>query len=183
MNFNNHSNLQGKHAFLSASKYHWLRYDVEKIKQVYLSQLAVLKGTESHEFAALCISRRQKLPKSKKTLNTYVNDAIGYRMQPEQVLYYSEHCFGTADAISYNNNFLRIHDYKSGVTPANMDQLKIYAALFMLEYHVVPEKIELRIYQSDEILFHEPSIEEIYVVMDQIRTLDSAIEILLIEEF
>ena len=183
MNFNNHSNLQGKHAFLSASKYHWLRYDVEKIKQVYLSQLAVLKGTESHEFAALCISRRQKLPKSKKTLNTYVNDAIGYRMQPEQVLYYSEHCFGTADTISYNNNFLRIHDYKSGVTPANMDQLKIYAALFMLEYQVVPEKIELRIYQSDEVLFHEPSIEEIYVVMDQIRTLDSAIENLLIEEF
>lgn len=183
MDFNNHSNLQGKHAFLSASKYHWLRYDVEKIKQVYLAQLAVLKGTELHEYAAKSIALGQRLPKSTKTLNAYVNDAIGYRMTPEQVLYYSDNCFGTADAISYKNKFLRIHDYKSGSTPANMDQLKIYAAIFCLEYHVVPEQIELRIYQSDDILICEPDMDEIRIIMDQIRILDVAVNTLKTEEF
>lgn len=26
MNFNNHLNLEGQHAFLGASKYHWINY-------------------------------------------------------------------------------------------------------------------------------------------------------------
>jgi hypothetical protein len=36
----------------------------------------------------------------------YVNDAIGYQMTPEQPIYYSENCVGTADAISFKNDFL-----------------------------------------------------------------------------
>ena len=133
MNFNNHSNLEGMHAFLGASKYHWVNYSDEKLVSTYQKHLATLKGTELHDFAARCIKLGQKLPKSKKTLNNYVNDAIGFKMTPEQVLFYSVNCFGTADAISFRNGVLRIHDLKTGVTPAHMEQLMIYAALFCLE--------------------------------------------------
>ena len=106
MNFNRHSNLEGQHAFLGASKFHWLNYSEEKLIESYSNALAKQRGTELHEFAAQCIRLGQKLPKSKKTLNMYVNDAIGYRMSPEVVLFYSEYCFGTADAISFKDNIL-----------------------------------------------------------------------------
>ena len=154
MNFNKHSTLEGQHAFLGASKYHWINYTDEKLAETYSKFLAVQRGTVLHEFAAQCIRLGQKLPKSTKTLNMYVNDAIGFRMIPEQILYYSENCFGTADSISFRRNILRIHDYKSGVIPAHMEQLQIYAALFCLEYKVKPSdiNIELRLYQNDEII-------------------------------
>lgn len=178
MNFNRHSNLEGQHAFLGASKYHWINYSEEKVEQLYSSFLAIQRGTVLHDFAARCIRLGQKLPKSKKTLNSYVNDAIGYRMTPEQILYYSENCFGTADAISFKNNLLRIHDFKSGVIPAHMEQLEIYAALFCLEYHVKPSDIdiELRIYQSDEIIFENPEADVIVPIMDKIITFDKIID-------
>ncbi|MBQ8829673.1 MAG: DUF2800 domain-containing protein [Burkholderiaceae bacterium] len=177
MNFNKHLNLSGQHAFLGASKYHWVNYSDEKVADSYLKFLAVQKGTILHEFAAQCISLGQKLPKSNKTLNRYVNDAIGFKMVPEQVLYYSDNCFGTADTISFRDDFLRIHDLKTGVTPANIKQLEIYAALFCLEYKIKPGNIgmELRIYQSDEIIFHEPTAEEILPIMDRIVTSDKII--------
>ena len=95
MNFNKHFSVEGKHAFLGASKYHWVNYDEDKLANAYLKYQATLKGTILHEFAAQCIKLGQKLPKSQKTLNMYVNDAIGYKMTPEQVLYYSDNCFGT----------------------------------------------------------------------------------------
>ena len=112
MNFNNHSNLEGQHAFLGASKYHWINYSEDKVADAYSKFLATQKGTVLHAFAAQCISLGQKLPKSQKTLNMYVNDAIGYKMTPEQTLFYSENCFGTADSISYRSGLLRIHDFK-----------------------------------------------------------------------
>ena len=93
MTFNDHSRLRGQHAFLSASKYSWINYDPDKLAVVYTNFMATQKGTELHEFAAKCIELGQKLPRSKKTLNNYVNDAIGFRMTPEQVLYYSDNCF------------------------------------------------------------------------------------------
>lgn len=126
MNFNNHSNLEGQHAFLGASKYHWINYSEDKVADAYSKFLATQKGTVLHAFAAQCISLGQKLPKSQKTLNMYVNDAIGYKMTPEQTLFYSENCFGTADSISYRSGLLRIHDLKTGVIPAHMEQLMIY---------------------------------------------------------
>lgn len=177
MKFNNHKNLEGCHAFLGASKYHWINYNPDKVAASYRSYLATLKGTELHEFAAKCIQLGQKLPKSKKTLNMYVNDAIGYRMTPEQVLYYSDNCFGTADSISFKDNLLRIHDLKTGVTPAHMEQLEIYAALFCLEYKIKPADIdiELRIYQSDDILVFNPTVEDIVPIMDKIITSDKII--------
>ena len=177
MNFNNHSMLEGKHAFLGASKYHWINYDADKVADSYSRFLAVQKGTELHDFAAQCIKLGQKLPRSKKTLNMYVNDAIGFKMTPEQVLYYSENCFGTADSISFRNGLLRIHDLKTGVIPAHMEQLMIYAALFCLEYKVKPSEIdmELRIYQSDNVFYHNPTAEDIVPIIDKIISFDKII--------
>lgn len=177
MNFNNHSKFEGQHAFLSASKYHWINYDNDKIAQSYSNFMAAQKGTILHEFAAQCIELGQKLPSSKKTLNRYVNDAIGFKMIPEQILFYSENCFGTADSISFRDDLLRIHDLKTGVIPAHMEQLEIYAALFCLEYDIRPANIdmELRIYQNDEILYHNPTAEDIVPIIDKIITFDKVI--------
>lgn len=177
MNWNNHSRYEGCHAFLSASKYHWINDNEDKLISRYNNFLAVQKGTTLHDFAARCIRLGQKLPRSTKTLNTYVNDAIGYKMTPEQVLFYSENCFGTADSISFKNDLLRIHDLKTGVTPAHIEQLEIYAALFCLEYKVKPENItiELRIYQNDDISICNPEASEIRMIMEKIVTFDAII--------
>lgn len=184
MIFNKHSNLEGQHAFLGASKYHWINYDENKIAEAYNKFLATEKGTVLHSFAAQCITLGQKLPRSNKTLNTYVNDAIGFKMVPEQVLYYSDNCFGTADSISFRNNFLRIHDLKTGVIPAHMEQLKVYAALFCLEYKKKPSDIsmELRIYQNDEILIENPMAPDILPIIDKIISFDKIITKIQMEE-
>ena len=178
MNFKKHSSLEGKHAFLGASKYHWINYDDDKLIESYSKFQATLNGTILHDFACQCITLGQKLPKSQKTLNMYVNDAIGFKMKPEQVLYYSDNCFGTADAIMFRNNLLRIHDLKTGVTRAHMEQLEIYAALFCLEYNKKPSDIdmELRIYQNNEIIVHNPTVEDILPIMDKIITFDKLID-------
>lgn len=178
MIFNKHSLYEGQHAFLGASKYHWINYDEEKVADVFNKFLAAQKGTELHDFAKRCIELGQRLPKSQKTLNMYVNDALGYKMVPEQILFYSENCFGTADAICFRNNFLRIHDLKTGAIPAHMEQLLIYVALFCLEYRVKPGEIhtELRIYQNNEILVHEPEADEILPIMDKIISFDKVIK-------
>lgn len=177
MNWNRHSNFEGQHAFLSASGYHWINYDEEKVADTYAKWKAAQKGTLLHAFAAQCINLGQKLPRSEKTLNMYVNDAIGYKMTPEQILYYSPNCFGTADAIAFRNNFLRIHDLKTGETPAHMEQLMIYAALFCLEYGYKPGEIdmELRIYQNDSVLCHNATVEDVFPIMDRIITFDRII--------
>ena len=183
MNFKKHSSLEGKHAFLGASKYHWINYDNDKLIESYSKFQATLNGTILHDFACQCITLGQKLPKSQKTLNMYVNDAIGFKMKPEQVLYYSDNCFGTADAIVFRNNLLRIHDLKTGVTRAHMEQLEIYAALFCLEYNKKPSDIdmELRIYQNNEIIVHNPTVEDILPIMDKIITFDKLIDRMKIE--
>lgn len=167
-----HSKIfEGAHAFLSASKYAWLRYSDDKLMEVYRKHRAAARGTELHELAARLINAGVKLPKNGSTLSMYVNDAIGYRMTTEQLLFYSENCFGTADAISFRNNTLRIHDFKSGESPAKMDQLMIYASIFCLEYDVNPKdiRIELRIYQSNDVEKYCPPAEEISDIMDIIK--------------
>jgi len=178
MNFNKHLNLEGLHAFLSASKYHWINYDENKLAITFDNYLAAQMGTRKHEYAAESIRLGQKLPKNKQTLNMYVNDAIGYNMTPEQPLYYSENCFGTADAISFKQKFLRIHDLKTGSSPASVKQLEVYAALFCLEYNVNPNdiKIELRLYQNDEVLIHIPVQEDILYIMNKIIVFDRQID-------
>ena len=173
-----HYDLVGKHAFLGASKWHWLNYDEEKLLETFKRSLAVERGTRLHALAAELISLGQKLPDEQLTLNLYVNDAINYKMRSEQVLYYSDNCFGTADAICFRNKKLRIHDLKTGDTPTHMEQLLIYAALFCLEYKVKPGDIsfELRIYQSNDALVCNPTAEDILPIMDRIKTFDRIIE-------
>ncbi len=178
MKWNNHSDLSGLHATLGGSQYHWINYDEEKMARVYKNMLAKDRGTELHELASQLIKLNQTLPEVEKTLNMFVNDAIGFKMKSEQILFYSYNCFGTADAICFRNKVLRISDLKTGATPAHMEQLMVYAALFCLEYKQKPEKIkmEFRIYQSNEILYYEPTAEEIQQIMDKIKVFDKLIE-------
>lgn len=178
MKFNDHSKLNGFHAFLGASKYHWLNYDEDKLRIIYANTQASALGTRLHAFAAEAIDLGRKQPKTKDTLNMYINDAIGFKMTPEVVLFYSENCFGTADAISFRNEKLRIHDLKTGTIPAHVEQLMIYEALFCLEYDVKPNEIEaeLRIYQNNDILIHSPEASDISHIMGKIIAFDKIIK-------
>lgn len=178
MKFNNHFDLAGQHAFLSASKYHWINYTDEKIDEAYDKHLAAQRGTDLHALAAQAIRLNVKLAPTKSALNRYVNDAIGFRMQPEQILYYSENAFGTADTISFRKNLLRIHDLKTGVSPVYMKQLEIYVAYFCLEYQISPKDIdvELRIYQLAETMVHKPDPSWILELMEKTIRFDKRIQ-------
>lgn len=180
MIFQRHLELEGRHAFLSPSKYHWIRYDDEKLDAVFRTQMAAQRGSVLHDFASQAIRLGEKLPRSPRTLNLYVNDAIGFRMIPEQPLCYSDNAFGTCDAIAFRRNLLRIHDLKTGVIKTSVNQLEVYAALFCLEYQVKPGTIgmELRIYQSDEVQIFEPDVNDIVHIMDTIIRFDRRIELL-----
>ena len=184
MIFTKHSNLEGLHAPFGASQSAWLRYDDEKILVTYNNMKAKEMGTRLHAWAKETIDLGIKQPRSKKTIYAYVNDAIGYKMDTEVVLFYSPRFFGTADSICFRNGTLRIHDLKTGVTKVHMEQLMIYAALFCLEYKIKPSdiEIELRIYQSDEVLYHNPTAESISDIMDRIVYLDKMLERLDCEE-
>ena len=206
MQFNRHLNLEGKHALLSASSWRWINDDEETLRKRICGQYSQMLGTLLHEIACKHIRYRVKLNKYDKkniilellangipdmVINTldfdsmfenlmiYVNDGIGFKMEPEVVLSYSDNCFGTTDAIKFSESdyFLRIHDYKSGTTPAHMEQLMIYAALFCLEYRIKPSAIqsELRIYQNNEIIYHNPTTDELLPIMDSIVSTDKFI--------
>ncbi len=178
MNYNKHYELEGQHAFLSPSQYHWLNYSEDKlIDRYYNVMIASQLGTRIHAWASEAIKMGFKQPKNTKTVNMFINDAIGYKMESELVLKYSENCFGTADALSFRQNKLRIHDLKTGVTPAHFEQLQIYAALFCLEYVVDPEKIqiELRIYQNNEVIIQQPDPKIILNIMAKIKKADEII--------
>lgn len=205
MNFRRHSELEGKHAILSASSWRWVNDDIESLTKRICSQYLPTIGTILHDIARKHIKHRIKLNKYDKknvmlelveqgvpamvidTINfdsmyenlmQYVNDAVAFKMTPEVVLRFSNNFFGTADAIKYDEEtkFLRIHDYKSGTTPAHMEQLIIYVALFCLEYAIKPTSLsgcELRIYQAPEPVVYEPAPEEISQVIDRIITFDN----------
>jgi hypothetical protein len=165
------------HAFLSASKPHWTRYDDDKLLRVYMAQMAAQKGTELHDLACRLIKHKQKLPDTTATMNQYVNDAIGFQLTPELVLFWSENCYGTADALGFRRDLLRISDLKTGVTVASFNQLLVYAAMFCLEYRMKPFeiKIELRIYQNNEVKLLVADPDEVTHIMDKIRTFDALI--------
>lgn len=184
MNFIKHSNLEGLHAPFGASKSSWLRYDDNKAISYFQNMKAKEIGTRLHAWAKETIDLGIKQPKSKKTIYSYINDAIGFKMSTEVVLYYSDFFFGTADAICFRNNKLRIHDLKTGSTLVHIEQLEIYAALFCLEYKIRPSdiEIELRIYQNDEILYHNPEPEDILEIMDKIVHLNKVLEHIYREE-
>lgn len=199
MIFNKHSELEGRHAILSPSKHYWLNYDDEGLLKLYSSSFVADIGTLVHEYA--CDRIRYRLPLDAENeeaknglllylmkngipfraidldrifynLVPYVNDCIGYKMNSEVILRYSDLCFGTADAIGVRRNYLRIFDLKTGVMPASMDQLLCYAGLFFLEYkrdyHPETMKVELRLYQSQEVKVSNPTVDEIKLVMKKI---------------
>ena len=205
MKWNDHHQLEGKHAFLSASQYHWINYTPEKLILRYISQYADAIGTAIHQLASDCIRSRTKLHSKDKhlieiclynagipkgcydpdfllpTLVAFVNDAIGYRMSSEVILYYSNNAFGTTDAIVYNerDRILRIHDLKTGINPAKMEQLWVYAAYFCLEYNMNPKDItiELRIYQNSEVIVDNADASLIQQIMDIVVKADKEIQI------
>lgn len=174
MRWNNHNRemKDGDHAFLSPSTYSWLNYSDEKLFQTYINKLASARGTAIHALAKDLIKMRILLPDSKQTLNMYVNDAIRLKMEPEVKLYYSKFCFGTADCIGVKDGVIRVWDLKTGKIKASFQQLKIYLALFFLEYPEYKpgkmEEMEIRIYQSDEIRTEHPETDEIVPIMDRI---------------
>lgn len=197
MQWNDHHQLEGKHAFLGASNYHWINWNDETFENRYYGQFSTQIGTAIHALAHDCIVSRTKLTKHDthliditlyhayipkdaydpnlilNNLIPFINDAIGFHMSSEILLYYNAYCFGTSDAISFDekNKMLRIHDLKTGTTPTHMEQLLIYAALFCLEYHKNPHqfKTELRIYQNFDVLITNPEPEEIEQYMDLIQ--------------
>jgi len=151
---------------------------MEKLEKTYERSQAAMMGTRLHEFCSECITLGIFLPNEPKTINLYVNDALDLGMEPEVTLYYSEHAFGTADAISFKNDFLRIHDLKTGVSRSSMKQLEVYAALFCLEYDIDESAIdmELRIYQSDEVLCHTPEVKDIGFIINKIVSFDKRLD-------
>lgn len=180
MLFNKHSYLEGTHSFLSASNYHWMNDSDEKFLLRFEKAQAAARGTRLHAFAKEAIALGIKLPDIPYTMNQYVNDAIGFRMTPEVTLFYSVNAYGTADTIGFSrrDSMLRIHDYKSGVSPSSKQQLYVYAAYFCLEYKYKPHEIEteLRIYQNNEIQIYPGDPVHIAYIMDRIVTLDKRIE-------
>lgn len=99
----------------------------------------------------------------------FVNDAIGFDMTPEVLLYYSPFCYGTTDAIGYDTETSTLHvfDLKTGDSAGNIIQLRIYAALACLEYKMDPYKtrFDLRLYHNDMITKDIPSSDEINKIM------------------
>ena len=176
MRWNRHYNVEGTHAILSCSQNAWIRKTDEEFDEWISNSKAAEEGTELHAIAASLIKKRIRVEKEPLTFNMYVNDAIGFKMSPEVVLYYSPYCYGTADSIVFNEKkgFLRIHDLKTGKTPAHFEQLTLYASLFCMEYGRIlnfkPGDIEteLRIYQNNDIRKDNPGVDLISHYMDLI---------------
>jgi hypothetical protein len=183
MRFNKHLNLQGEHAFLSPSQYHWINYTPNRLAERWTAAQAADYGIAMHAYAQSEI-QQGRLSSHVGTLGMYINDCIRYKMTCEQILFYSENCFGTCDAIVFRYRTLRIFDLKTGVVPGSVHQLEIYAALFCLEYDVDPFKIsiELRLYQADEVIVYDADPEDISFIMEKIQEFDQQIRQLRLEE-
>jgi len=181
MDFNTHSKLEGRHALLSPSTYHWINYkDDQKLEARYRAASAAKKGTDLHDLAMRAIRMRVKIARSEPTLCKYVADCVDYGMVVEQPLYYSDNCFGTADAIVFRRNVLRIFDLKTGIIQGSVHQLEVYAAIFCLEYHVDPYgiKYDFRIYQHGTVYPYDVNPDQIAAIMDKIVDSDFKIEIM-----
>lgn len=185
--YNDHAKLEGSHAFLSPSNYHWLRYDREKLLQRLETSKAAARGTSLHKLAAHAISEGVQLMPDGSTLSQYVNDAIKHRMEPERTLFFSMDCYGTADAIGFEVydqpvgdvlGYLRIFDLKTGVSPCSVEQLYIYAAVFCLEYEYMPYEIEgeLRLYQNNDVQCYKIELVTLAEIMSTIMSHQSIID-------
>lgn len=184
--FRSHPKLEGSHAFLSPSNYHWLNYDEDKLIERLRTAEAAALGTRLHAWAAEAILLGRRQPEDGDVLCAYINDALEYGMTPEQTLFYSFNCYGTADTIGFEPyiehdrfaGFLRIHDYKSGVSSTSEKQLYVYSGIFCHEYGFKPFEIdgELRIYQGENVRCFELDRAILARVYDKIQTSDITIE-------
>lgn len=184
MRFNKHLRLEGEHAFLSPSQYHWINYSPDKLIERWTTAQASAYGNQQHEYAHAEI-KAGRVSDYVGTIGSYINDAIRHRMECEQMLYYSDNCFGTADTICFRYNKLRIHDLKTGVIKGSVHQLEVYAALFCLEYGIDPfsiKTIELRIYQDNEVAIYDADPEDIIMIMEKIQEFDKLITYRRLEE-
>lgn len=183
MRFNRHLKLLGEHAFLSPSNYHWINYTPNRLAERWTTAQAAAYGVAQHEYAMSEINAG-RLSTHVGTLGMYINDCIENRMVTEQILYYSENCFGTTDAISFRYKKLRIFDLKTGVIKGSVHQLEVYAALFCLEYDKDPYEIniELRIYQENEVAIFDADPDDIAYIMTKIKEFDMLINQLKLEE-
>lgn len=174
--------LDGTHAFLSPSSPHWLNYSDEKLIERLRTTEAAARGTRLHEIAERLIREGLHLAVNDRNRNIaqYVNDAIDLGLTPEQLVFYSLNCYGTADTIGFDpeNNFLRVHDLKTGFTKVTQRQLYVYSAIFCHEYDYLPFDIEgeLRIYQGDEVFAWPIDQQELSFVYDRIQEADRLIE-------
>lgn len=143
---------------------------------IYCKYMYLSNDLTVGDYAKRLISSLNTLPREVfETVKFYINDGVGFKMNVEQALVYSEHIFGHADTICFRNNVLHIHDLKTGANTAHMEQLKVYAALFCLEYNIKPYDITiiLRIYQSGEfeevvIEPHTENYEELIAIIDKV---------------
>lgn len=147
-------------------------------------QRAAQRGSELHDLAKQLIKLGVPLRQNGTTLSLYVNDAIGYRMRPEQMLVYTPNAFGQCDAISFRKKLLRIHDLKTGTSLTSFKQLDCYGALFCLEYRENPFdiKMEWRIYQNDDYKVEIPDPDDIKHIMERYKYLDRRVLQLMAEE-
>ena len=183
------SAYKNKHrAELGTEMHEWASIQINLGNKVS-SNKEVEKGLKSHIWEKYkfgdALTYRQVLLKSVgylpsdvfPTVKAFVNDAVGYRMGSEVKLEYSDYIFGTADAIKCMDNLLRIFDLKTGTSPAKMEQLYIYAALYCLQTKTQPGTIDIetRIYQADDVFIDTPCAEDIESIMDQIIRVDSVV--------
>lgn len=182
MNWKDYSGLSNTHAFLSPSRYYWINYDDEKLLEAFRNHKRAALGTRLHKLAAELITLARIQPQNAESFNMFVNDGIGFGMTPEVLLYYSPRCYGTADAISFKDKVLRIHDLKTGdsqVPPGATKQVLIYAALFCLDYEISPldlKSIILRIYQNGDVLEMLPEREKLLEMTRRIIEADKLLK-------
>lgn len=179
MIWKSYSYLENTHAFLSPSRYHWLNYTPEKLISTYENYEKIALGTQYHSLASELITLAVRLPNTSASFNSFVNDAIGFKMKSEVLLFSSDKCYGTADAISFSDGILRIHDLKTGQSPGSMNQLIIYAGLFCLDYAIEARElneIHLRLYQNEEIIELSPTTEVLFDVVARIEEAEKIIK-------
>lgn len=159
-----------------------------KLKNRVSNIKEIEKGVKTHiydkyaktpEYRDMLLSNIYYLPgEIYPTVKLFVNDCIGYRMQSEQKVGYSEFFWGTADAIRCVDNRLQVFDLKTGTRPAKMTQLCVYAALYCLQEHMKPDQlseIETRIYQMGEVIVDNPPSDIIYDIMHKISDFDAVV--------
>ena len=172
--------FKNKHrAELGTEIHEWVSIQIQ-LGQTVSSPRAAEKGVRTHIFTKyqsapdyrdVLIFSLDFLPAAVfGTVKSFVNDAVGFRMNSEEKIEYSSLFWGTSDAVKFSNNELLVFDLKTGAKPAKTDQLLVYAGLYCLQHNHKPSKLktELRIYQNNEILVNEPEPEVIQDVMDRI---------------